>query len=548
MSRDLLLLALSVALLPVLYVSIFLHEVGHVVCGWAAGYRVTSFGMGLGRPLRLLRLGHCRVYFCLHRPLQGITFTVSPVLLPRRRRAVWMLSGGVLANLLAAFVSLATGQYFLQARPLWLLAAGANAFLVVYSLIPFSLAVGGSRSYTDGALIMHTLRYGRLPGFAKDVVQTVHALRAHWQAVGDGLVLQLNLTAAAASWLLLGDTERAGQLLDEATAVPGEVPAAFRVHLMMSRGLALSARDPVAALAALTEAEELLGNTGQTGSLFLVRGVRAHVLLKHGDARGASQVLAGLGNHPVSVAGGYWQVSLLATHVQVACALAESTGVESLVTQFEAAPKAVRSDLDQLEMYQALAGWRRRRGDVAGAVSAYEKAVTSAATLHRALAWLPEAQDAFQQRQAPLLTAAEDCVRAAGRDKDAEQLGGLFLRAEEAAKLERERRRKTNARLLRWGSALLLLDGVVGTMAGYWFFAGPRPVNAGFRVYLLVALVAAMATFVVPGTMAVMLLLLGRLFITSWRSSGGLVILILGICPWLLWPVFLLLFLLATKF
>src|SRR5205823_2623173 len=48
--------------LPIFYLSGFLHEVGHAVMGWLCGYVVTSFGMGLGRPLWVGRCGTARVY------------------------------------------------------------------------------------------------------------------------------------------------------------------------------------------------------------------------------------------------------------------------------------------------------------------------------------------------------------------------------------------------------------------------------------------------------------------------------------------------------
>ena len=77
-----------VALLPVLYLSIVVHELGHAVLGWLAGWRITSLGMGTGRPLLVLSWRGVRVYFCRNRPLQGLTFLYAPQLYPARSRTV----------------------------------------------------------------------------------------------------------------------------------------------------------------------------------------------------------------------------------------------------------------------------------------------------------------------------------------------------------------------------------------------------------------------------------------------------------------------------
>ena len=44
---------------PVLfYVSIFAHELGHALAGWAMGFTITSFGLGIGRPFAVLSWSH----------------------------------------------------------------------------------------------------------------------------------------------------------------------------------------------------------------------------------------------------------------------------------------------------------------------------------------------------------------------------------------------------------------------------------------------------------------------------------------------------------
>ena len=54
------------ALLPILYVSAFAHELGHAVMAHAIGFAVTSFGLGVGRPFAALFAWSCADLFLPH--------------------------------------------------------------------------------------------------------------------------------------------------------------------------------------------------------------------------------------------------------------------------------------------------------------------------------------------------------------------------------------------------------------------------------------------------------------------------------------------------
>jgi hypothetical protein len=56
-------LCLALLFLPVLYVSILLHEVGHAVAGWGTGFVVTSLGLGTGRTWCVIPLRGALVFF-----------------------------------------------------------------------------------------------------------------------------------------------------------------------------------------------------------------------------------------------------------------------------------------------------------------------------------------------------------------------------------------------------------------------------------------------------------------------------------------------------
>src|SRR5580692_8388895 len=88
-------------ILPVSYVSVFFHELGHVVCGRLSGAVPLSFGLGMGRVFFVCSVGGVRFYVGARRPFQGITFLLYPQLVPEGWRRACTLSGGILANSLA---------------------------------------------------------------------------------------------------------------------------------------------------------------------------------------------------------------------------------------------------------------------------------------------------------------------------------------------------------------------------------------------------------------------------------------------------------------
>ena len=90
------------SLLPIFYLSIFAHELGHAVIGHAVGLTVSSFGIGLGRPWLVVSRGRTRIFFCRTHPFQGITFCLFPHMFPLRRMMVPFLAGGIIANSLLA--------------------------------------------------------------------------------------------------------------------------------------------------------------------------------------------------------------------------------------------------------------------------------------------------------------------------------------------------------------------------------------------------------------------------------------------------------------
>lgn len=146
-------------LLPILYVSSLFHELGHAIMGRCAGYIVTTFGMGLGKPLLKLRVAGMHVYLANQSPFQGLTLMFDPRLVSRPVQAAAFCLGGVIANLLLVPLAL-LGWFFWPLEHggvLWLLAAAVNLVNSVLNLIPFRMRVGQATVMTDGAVLLYTL-------------------------------------------------------------------------------------------------------------------------------------------------------------------------------------------------------------------------------------------------------------------------------------------------------------------------------------------------------------------------------------------------------
>ncbi|MBV9124746.1 MAG: site-2 protease family protein [Planctomycetes bacterium] len=77
MSEVLFLVLPLVVFLPVFYLSVFAHELGHALVGRWKGLRITSFGLGTAHPFWVGDWRGTRVFLCRTRPFQGMTFSTS---------------------------------------------------------------------------------------------------------------------------------------------------------------------------------------------------------------------------------------------------------------------------------------------------------------------------------------------------------------------------------------------------------------------------------------------------------------------------------------
>ena len=76
---------------------VLIHELGHALLAPEGGYRVTSFGVGAGRPLFRTRLSGGVVFFVAPMVLVGGSCTAIPVG-PAGPRRAWFHGGGLIAQ------------------------------------------------------------------------------------------------------------------------------------------------------------------------------------------------------------------------------------------------------------------------------------------------------------------------------------------------------------------------------------------------------------------------------------------------------------------
>jgi tetratricopeptide (TPR) repeat protein len=552
------------AVLPVVYLSSFFHEVGHAVLGRLAGYGVGSFGMGLGRPFLVWSCGGTRVFLCRVRPLQGITWFVTARGPVPRWGQVMTLAGGVCANGLLA--AAAAGLFVLYPRwdLVWWTALLCN-ILMVLNLVPMNVQAGRFRFRSDGALILAKLRGAAMSLPAPQIIENTQVLRGLWQAVGDNLTLHANLMMAAASWLDLGDAEEADRLCREAEALPPPVWPYLRAWATVGRGAIERrlGRFDASALA-LDAAEAGCPKQGQERIHFLVRWERAALLLQQGNADAAVEALDALEASATGETRAEIGPALLASRLCARAALGDRDKAEALRAEYEAARRRHPSLARDVQVYRALGGMYSGLGDSDAAVAAYGEALRAAGALH-AIFHTPEYQERYARAVATLLAEARDRLQPLGRGDEAAGLEELFRSASEAgrAKMAKGRGDRLARRI---GLTLTLVNAAVAlaliALVLWRHFqavgslpAGPPWLSAPtagkyLRHCLLIArlhlgpfpsfFLAVLIAWTLSALAYLLLLRLAGRFIPALRHRGGGVAVTLAVIPWVAAAVVLL--------
>jgi tetratricopeptide (TPR) repeat protein len=548
----------ALVLLPVVYLSTLGHEVGHALVARCVGYAVLSFGLGLGRPFMVWRLGRTRFFLARTKPLQGITFTLAPGRPPARWRKVIMLAGGILGNALLAAAALGLLYLLPAGSTVWWTALAVNGLAVIVNLIPTPQGIGVLGIPTDGGQIFQALR-----GRARSVpqpkrIEDVQKVCGLWRDIGDYPTLYNHLMLAAAAWEELGEVEHAQELCDEAEALRlTNWPVLSALGALVRGAVAARAGRFADGAAALDEAEAVYRALDHEVGLFTVRWARAGLLREQGDAAGALRLLDALAAGPLPA--GARELSAIGLLASRLCARADKdniAGLEALRAEYEAAPRGLSSAARDVRVYRALGRMYGRRADWAGADAAYRKAVQAAGKLYAMFA-SPAEQARYARAQAGLLAEAHDCLERLGSGQDDRHLREVF-----PARDEIERRRQTvlqqrggRQRRLAWGMVVVnaaVLAGLATSLHLRGTVPDRRPsvwAAATLGDHLLHLVRRAAAHFGPPGAVLLVSLvlwtalafvpllfppLIGRLF-PALRHRGGLSAACLAALPWLVW-------------
>ncbi|MFT4625299.1 MAG: hypothetical protein ACI8PZ_003967 [Myxococcota bacterium] len=360
---------------------VLLHELGHALSARPGGYRVTSFGIGLGPPLWSMPLRDGVVVHVDRWILAGGACTAIPAGPPTSRRA-WFHAGGLIAQGLLACALLLAPAHWLIDR-----ISAFNLLVAVTNALPWRF--GGQAS--DGWYLLDAFRGGRRSGNVLQQVSALERMADREGAIGSHLGRAYSEVCLAWAEVLAGRPDRAASLFIEdppSTALEPWVDALYRyvrAEWLRSTGHL----DEAIACARGAGAGHVAGRA-------ITRLAEARALVDAGHTAEAHRVLAHVGG-----AGG-------AIGQQAAAVLLHASLGESAEDVEHAAWRVLRSDgawLDPVDAAVAL----RLAGDAlesAGRLDAAGGARVGAAELARATLASADtlvAED-LAARLAPLLT------------------------------------------------------------------------------------------------------------------------------------------------
>jgi hypothetical protein len=526
-------LCLLIAFLPITYVSNFLHEAGHAVAGRAAGFVITSFGLGVARPFLVVPCGRARVYLARSRPLQGFAFTFMPQLLASRAQIALSLAGGIVANGLVALAGLGLWWVLSRGGPLWLAVAVWNGLYFVGNLLPFEARMGTASVRSDGLQILRVLRFGSTEVSPPETLQSLMALRDLWSSIGDCINLRLHLLAAAGAWVQLGDYELGRHLLEEAESVPGNVDPAVRgVQCLTRFGVAIAGSQGEEAALALDEAERIFRALGREAGQWMVARCRTiSRIAREGSASGFADFDALLA-HPIVRGHALLRANCLATRLQLTAALADQNDLERLISDYEYVRERCPSASRDRQVYWSLACHYARSGDGARTEAACRE--VAAAVSRIASEWRePAGREQFLRVQEPLAAEAREMLRRLGRDETAADFTGAPIPPDHSEadqrrreNCERDRRaRHFGRRLMLFNTAVLsvqccVLFGLGADAPGWLLFD-----VASFAFFSLIGIVCL--------TQDMLLQPIYERFADRCPLGGGAVVLVLACLPWI---------------
>ena len=184
---------------------VILHESGHALFARAGGFRVTSFGIGLGRPLWSIYLKGGVVFHIDRWILAGGACTAIPVGPPSARR-MWFHGGGLIVQAVLAGILLMMPSHWLVSGIFWF-----NVLVALHNLVPWRL--GGQAS--DGWYLLDAATGGRRGGSVLTQRATFERIAAREEAIGSPVGRVYSQICLAWTDILAGKPEQAALLFQD---------------------------------------------------------------------------------------------------------------------------------------------------------------------------------------------------------------------------------------------------------------------------------------------------------------------------------------------
>jgi Zn-dependent protease len=305
MTQFLIRASMLVVLVPAV---VIVHELGHALMAGPAGFRVTSFGVGRGRPIWRVRLQGGVVFWIGGLVIAGGSCVAVPRGLGTGPRAVLFHAGGLMAQGLLAGLLLMLPDWWWVA-PL----ARFNVVLAVWNLFPWRLYGAAS----DGWWILNALGAG---GGATSPLLARRAVLARMKAFEErvGSPVGCWYAGLVGAWidLQVGHVHRAGVFFEQDHAETVLDPSLETLYQYVLARWHLACERPLAAMNALRQLRHVHGPGLPDDAQDLVALGLARVWVALGEERSAMQELAWL-------AGIGGLVGQEATVVQLEAALGE---------------------------------------------------------------------------------------------------------------------------------------------------------------------------------------------------------------------------------
>lgn len=231
-------------LIPALYLTIIIHELGHVLAGTLARFRIVSCGIGITRPFAQIRIAGVRFY--LGRPLlRGFTLALPRRLGPDRKALAILYAGGPLANLAAGLVVWVVWRHLVDSTYLGVFVGmfvADSIMMSIGNLLPFYSSRYGSPS--DGLTIVRCLRNTLFYDLAHSITsyEWVFALCKSLNAREGVAYYGRALALQCAS---MGDFQTAEEMLED-PALPAAEPnsLAYQVDFLARITIAVGKKAP----------------------------------------------------------------------------------------------------------------------------------------------------------------------------------------------------------------------------------------------------------------------------------------------------------------